>query len=143
MSSAYISNSGDAEGHLSLLTARMIPLEILTFHPEIQKTLDEVEKKGWKYLYIETIATSRAEITLVKSRFRIVRSPRKLADDGHSIEAADNVVELSIGRELPEIKAIPEVRLFRVNICSKSFPRAATVDLSKLEVTYLHDPFWK
>ena len=41
------------------------------------------------------------------------------------------------------MEAVPEVQEFRVNVSSKSFPRAATVDLAKGVVTYLHDHFWR
>jgi hypothetical protein len=39
--------------------------------------------------------------------------------------------------------AIPEVKEFRINILSKSFPRAAAVDLATGVVIYIHDPFWR
>jgi hypothetical protein len=41
------------------------------------------------------------------------------------------------------VGGVPEVQEFRVNVSSKSFPRAATVDLARGVVTYLHDPFWR
>jgi hypothetical protein len=135
-----MSNFGDAEGRLSLTsTGRMIASDILAFHPEIQAKLDEIEKKGWKYLYIETIGTSKSEITLAKSTYKIMPSPYH--PEGRGLP--DNIVEITIGHEVPKVKAVPEVPLFKVNVCSASFPRAATVDLSKDEVTYLHEPFWK
>lgn len=142
MSSVYILNPGDAEGHLSFVSSgRMVPSDILYFHPEIQKELDEIEKKGWKYLYIETMATSKAEITLVKSKFQIKPNfPQTRL--GHIQVPKGRIVELTIGEELPRLVAVPKVDVFKVNVCSKSFPRAATVDLSKSAVTYLHGPFW-
>ena len=53
------------------------------------------------------------------------------------------MLEIVIGREIPRITEIPVVQLFKVNVCSKSFRRAATIDLASYQVTYLHDPFWK
>ena len=44
---------------------------------------------------------------------------------------------------MPTITSIPEISEFSVNVCSKSFPRAATVDLSKGLVTYIDDHFWR
>lgn len=139
MSIAYMTTSGDAEGHVSLLsTNRMVPREILIFHPEIQRELDEIEKKGWKYLYVEAIGTSQSEITLLKSHYKIKPA---LFNRGQGMPGS--ILELSIDQELPKMTGVSRVDTFRVNVCSKSFPRAATIDLAKNEVSYLHDPFWK
>lgn len=144
MSSALIANPGDAKGHISFVsTGRMMATDILSFHPEIQAKLDLLEKKGWKYLFIEMQGTSNAEISFDRAKFKIVPSPRRVIQEEHEMVSPDNTVEISIGQELPKVVGIPEVQLFKINICSKSFPRAATVDLSKDEVTYLHDFFWK
>jgi hypothetical protein len=143
MNRAYILNPGVAEGHLSFVsTGRVLGSDILAFHPEIQKELDEIQKKGWKYLFIETMATTKAEMTIEKSKFQI-KSDYVKPDYGIMPKNAGRQLELMIGVELPKITSIPEIQMFKVNVCSKSFPRAATIDLSKNVVTYLHDPFWK
>ena len=72
MSSMYAPNSGEVEGRLSFASAgRMIPTDVLSFHPEFQRILDEIEERGWKYLYIETIGSCKAEINLAGSNFKI------------------------------------------------------------------------
>lgn len=142
MSGVYVLNPGEADGHLTFVsTGRTLAHDILMFHPEIQKELDEIASKGWKFLYIETIATSTWELNITKSKFEIKSVPIEVY--GAKPRKSGRILELSINDELPKMTAMPEIQVFRVNVCSKSFPRAATLDLSKHEVTYLHDAFWK
>jgi hypothetical protein len=138
-----IALNGNARVQVALRsTSRMSALDILKFHPEIGARLDEIESQGWTFLYIETVATALAEVSLENTVYRInpEASRPKLDARGQPFE---NVLELEIGTELPAIIGIPEVKEFRINICSKSFPRAATVDLATGIVSYLHDSFWK
>jgi hypothetical protein len=138
-----IALNGNAKVHVALQsTSRMSALDILKSHPEIEAQLDEIENQGWTFLYIETVATALAEVNIEDTLYRInpEASRPKLDARGQPFE---NVLELEIGTELPAIIGIPEVKEFRINICSKSFPRAATVDLATGIVSYLHDPFWK
>jgi hypothetical protein len=121
-------------------TDRMSPEDVLVFHPEIQAKLDEITNKGWSFLYIETVATALAEVRVDDTRFRI--NPNA-ARNPLSHRQPENVLELDIGYQIPAIVGIPEVKEFRINVCSKSFPRAATVDLATGIISYLHDPFWK
>jgi hypothetical protein len=132
---------GNVKGNLKLRASGRMPApDVLLFHPEIQTQLDDIVKQGWTYLYIECVATAEAEISVEKSQYRIGISARP---DTTSHGPPENVIELNIGPEVPEIKSIPEVIEFRVNVCSKSFPRAATVELTKGIVTYLDDPYWR
>ena len=137
--------NGGVTGELKLKsTGRMAAPEIIRFHPEIQAQLDDIVKQGWKYLYIETMATAEADLRLEESAYQIRASPglgMRFAANARGLP--EHVLELNIGANPPQIKSIPEVVEFRVNVCSKSFPRAATVDLAKGIVTYLHDPFWR
>jgi hypothetical protein len=134
-----MADTGEAIGSLTLKSSGVIAAwEILKYHPEIQAQIDDVVKQGWKYLYIETRATAVAELAVESSRY-LLQSPAK---NPYAV-GPQLVFEVVMNQQLPEVKDIPEVQEFRINVCSKSFPRAATVDLVKGVVTYLHDPFWR
>jgi len=108
----------------------MVAEDILKFRPEIRPILDEIAKMGWRYLYIVTKAKAIAELDLSKCQYHF---------DTHEYP---NVLKLILGSKTLEIDSVPEVEEFTVNVSTKSYPRAATVDISKGLVTYLHDPFW-
>lgn len=114
---------------------RMKASEILKFHPEIQLILDEIVEKGWKYLYIETRGKAIAEHNLEEGVYRLVYES--------GMTNFDYRVEVHIGTNLPELTEIPDILEFRINISTEHFPRAATIDLSKNIITYLHDAFWR
>ena len=134
---------GSAKAHVALRSTERTPAEdILKFRPEIRAQLDEIKRQGWIFFYIETVATMLAEVNVDNKAFRINPQASKPKLDARGA-APENVLMLDIGTELPAIIGIPEVKEFRINVCSKSFPRAATVDLASGIVSYLHDPFWK
>jgi hypothetical protein len=117
----------------------MFAEEILKFHPELQAFLDDIEKKGWTYLYIETRGTSVAEIDADGSAYR-VRS-RDLHDVSET-GPGRNVLEIELGQKPIILSGVPEVQMFKINVSTKSFPRAVTVDIAKGLITYLNDAFW-
>lgn len=123
-------HSGFTKGKLSLeYTDMVFPGVVLEFHPELQAQLDEITQQGWKYLLIESRAKSVCDLDIDRTY--------KLLADG-----AGYCVEITWGEEPPPITSMPEVTEFRINICTKSFPRAVTIDLTKGVVTYLHEAFW-
>jgi len=134
-----VMSTGEAKGGVTLQSSGwMQPRDALKFYPEIQAQLDDITRRGWKYLYITTTGTALAELTLEKSTFRISVRPTGPRGSGGKY-----LLELDIGAQAPTITAIPEIKEFRVNVCSKNLPRAATADLSKGIVTYIDDPFWR
>lgn len=131
---------GEAKGSLTLMFNGLLPPEVtLKYHPEIQAELDEIIRRGWKYLFIETRGTLVADVALENAPYHVREGPAYWRNSSPT----DLVLELGFGNQLREANGVPEVQEFRVNVCSKSFPRAATVDLAKGVVTYLHDPFWR
>ena len=148
----FMPPNGEVSASLRLRSTGMTTAEaILSFHPEIKSQLDEVKKHGWVYLYIRNSATAECEVELPKSSYRITWGPQRYggwdetAGREEQVRPPPEVIEVSLGSVPLEIKRMPEVQEFVVNICSKSFPRAATVDLAKSpgSVTFLNDPFWK
>jgi hypothetical protein len=124
-------HAGFTKGKLSLEYTDMVyPLAVLEFHPEIKAQLDEISQQGWTYLFIESRAKSVSD-------FEIDQSYRLLED------GVGYYVQLYLGDHPPAITGMPEVTEFRINICTKSFPRAVTLDLSKNMITYIHEAFWE
>jgi hypothetical protein len=136
-----IISNGEAKGHITLESFTSIGAqEVLRFHPEIQAQLNEIEKQGWKYLYVMIVGKAVAELSLENSVYRINARGRPGSDWR---EPPETILELMIGKALPAITTVSDIREFRINVCSKSIPRAATVDLAKGVVTYIGDSFWK
>ncbi len=137
----WTTHPGEAKGNLTLRARGIMQAEdVLKYHQEIQVQLDEIVRQGWKYLYIEIVGTAVGEVAVENLPYHI----RQGAAPGmKAMGRSSQVLEITIDRQLPNLKDVPDVQEFRVNVCSKSFPRAATVDLAKGIVTYLHDPFWK
>ena len=132
--------TGEAKGSLHFRsTGLMQPSEALKFRPDIRAQLEDIKNQGWKYLFIEVIGTVQGALELENTPFKI--SSFGSLRMGESIPL--NVLQLTIGNRSPAIVGTPEVKEFRINICTKSFPRAATVDLAAGTVTYIHDPFWR
>lgn len=124
-------HAGFSKGKLSLEYTDMVyPLAVLGFHPEMKTQLDEITQQGWTYLFIESRAKTVSDFD--------VDQTYRLLEDG-----AGYYVQLFLGERPPPITGMPEVTEFRINICTKSFPRAATIDLTKGIVTYIHEAFWE
>jgi hypothetical protein len=135
-----MASEGEAKGSLTLKFSGLLHAEdILKYHPEIQAELDAIVKQGWKYLFIETRGTAVMDMALENALYHASQGAAYWTQSSPN----DFLLELSFGRRPWEVNGVPEVLEFRVNVCSKSFPRAATVDLVKGVVTYLHDPFWR
>jgi hypothetical protein len=138
-----IMTSGEATGRVTVNSTGFIqPAEALKLCPEFQAQLEEIVKQGWGYTIIQIAGTAEVEVPLEKSRFRLDvrftgRGPRGAGIDPRYY------LDLDLGPQMPAITARPEISEFRVNVRSKSFPRAAAVDLAKGVVTYLDDPFWR
>jgi hypothetical protein len=143
-----IGDKGEVKGSLTLTSSGlMIPQDILKFHPEIQVHLDDVVKQGWKYLYIEARGKSIAQVAVENSSYHMGPAPASMMKSkvaqARGFFQPELMLEVYLGPNPPEVEGVPEVQEFRVNVSSKSFPRAATVDLANGVVTYLHDPFWR
>ena len=124
-------HAGFSKGKLSLEYTDMVsPATVLNFHPELKAQLDEINQQGWTYLFIESRGKSVSDLE--------INETYRLLEDG-----AGYYLELFLGEQPPDITGMPEVTEFRINICTKSYPRAATIDLTKGIVTYIHEAFWE
>ncbi len=133
-------HTGEANGRMSLkFKGMMQAADVLRFHPEIQTQLDQIVNRGWKYLFIEVMGTAVTELDAKGIPCRIRAST---SFNSRSLPPPP-ILELNLGMNPLDLTGMPEVQEFRINVCSKSFPRAATVDLATGRVTYIHDPFWK
>jgi len=136
----WIMHPGEANGNVTLkFKGVMQPSDVLRFHPEIQAQLDEVEKKGWKYLFIKTEGTA---VTGFKAEAMPCRIRASTSFNSRSTPPPP-VLELNLGQMPLDLTGMPEVQEFVVNVSSKTFPRAATIDLVSRSTTYIHEAFWK
>jgi len=140
--------NGEAKGTLALRSSGAIAPEILLkFHPEIETELSEIVKKGWKYVCIDARGTAIAQTMLENSSYWLGAAPGFMRKPAATQEIVKSQPEFAltvyIGPVPPEVESVPEVLGFKVNVSSKTFPQAATVDLATGIVTYLHDPFWR
>jgi hypothetical protein len=123
-------HTGHAKGNLSLDYSDILDPEIiLVSHPEIKEILEEIMIKGWRYLYIETKGKAISEFD-VDHRYRF------------TVDGLGFNIEINLGQTQLPVTRVTDVEEFRINICSKAFPRAITIDLSKGIVTYIHEAFW-
>ena len=128
-----------AEGTLRLSKHGILSAnDALGFNPRIQAVLQEVEDNGWKYLFIETFGTALYELKLVEA-------PCEIGTYGSGMDPEEKTtthVQLEMSPEALRLVDVPELDTFVVNISTKHFPRAITVELSKLAVTYIHEALW-
>jgi hypothetical protein len=118
---------------------RMPAEDILKFHSELQSFLDDIEKKGWRYLYVDTRGSAVAEIDLDGSPYKV----RVAGVSGTSeMAGGQQILEIALGQKTIKLGEVPEVEMFRINVSTKSFPRAVTLDISKGVISYLNEAFW-
>jgi hypothetical protein len=126
---------GVARGRLTIeYTGRLIPEEVLKTFTEYKEMLNEIKEKGWRYIYIEITGKSLMEL-------EVTDYPCKIIPYGVWAGADAFTLDIDLGRRLPEVR-VGEVEQFRINIATKSFPRAVTVDLAKQVITYVEENFW-
>ena len=132
---------GYASGKVTLQMRGIMPAEdVLRFHPELQERLDEIVRLGWRYLYIEASGTALRDVEGDKMPYVWAVDPSSTELD---TPRQHTLITLDAGERPLRITGVPMVEAFRINISTKHFPRAATLDLSKGIVTFLHDPFWR
>jgi hypothetical protein len=136
-------SAGEAKGQVTLQSSGFLePSVALKSHPEIRARLDDIAKQGWKYLFVTIVGTVTAEVVLDESAFRVSYRSFDRGPRGERLNPKF-FLELDLGPQMPAPSTKPELSEFSVNVCSKTFPRAASVDLLKGTVTYLDDRFWK
>ncbi len=119
----------------------MLPAEeVLRFHPELREQLDEIVMQGWRYLYIQTTGTAVRELTAASSPFSMGMDMGRSESEGGR---PHTIVTLDAGEAPVPIVSIPVVEEFRINISTKNYPRAATLDIAHGTVSFIHDPFWR
>jgi hypothetical protein len=132
---------GYASGKVTLQVKGIMPAEdMLRFHPELQERLDEIVRLGWNYLYIEASGTALKEVDGDMMPYVWAVDPTSTDAEG---TRPHTLITIDAGERPLKVTGVPLVESFRINISTKHFPRAATLELSKGVVTFLHDPFWR
>ncbi|MEM1677383.1 MAG: hypothetical protein QW095_06065 [Nitrososphaerota archaeon] len=125
-----------AEGKITLkYSGRLTPELALKCAPEYRSILEEIVSKGWRYLYIETMGRYSIELDLSGRPSRIIPYAADWYVTGRFF------IDVELSKPLPELK-VEGVDEFRINISTKNFPRAVTVDLAKQVITYIESVFW-
>ena len=130
--------TGRMDGKLAIQTERFITLdELLTHHPTAKAFLSELSKKGWRYYFIDGYGKVLAEL-------EVDSTPYTFQMQEHPRGGFTYALSVDFGRRLPmlKLKRIINLQRFIVNICSQHYPRGVTIDLTKNEVTYVHESLW-
>ena len=130
--------SGLVDGRLNTqLESSLAADELLTHVPGAQDFFDELSKRGWRHYFIDGYGTIEVELA-------VSSLPYTFQHEEHPRGGFSYRLSVDFGRLTPRLhlKSIINLERFVLNICSKHFPRAVTVDLAKNEVTYMHDALW-
>lgn len=130
--------TGTMGGKLQVETNRFITFDELCSHvPHIKAFFDELDKKDFKYLLIDSHGRAVMEIDIEAASYiwQSYEAPR----GGFAYK-----LDFDFGRRLPRmnLKSIISLENCIINIRTKDFPRGVTVDLIKNEITYVHDSLW-
>ncbi len=111
--------------------------ELLTNSPVTRDFFDALSKKGWRYYFIDGYGTATMELIVESSEYVFHSGEHPRGGLAYSLS-------LDLERCLPklQLKDIVDIERFVVNICSKHFPRGVTIDLTKNEITYVHESLW-
>lgn len=129
--------TGIVDGKLEIKTETSLTLdEVLKYRPDAQAFLDQLSKKGWRYYFIECYGTVLKEME--------VSAPYNFRVGEHLRGGFTYTLTMEFGRTIPNalLKDVISLERFVLNICSKDYPRGVTIDLTKNEVTYVHDSLW-
>jgi hypothetical protein len=130
--------TGTMTGKLDVETERFVTFdELYTHHPQAQTFFDELEKKGRTFFFIDCHCKVMLEMDLESASYvwQMYEAPR----GGFAYKLA-----FDFGRRLPKLglKKIVSIERCLVNICSKDYARAVTIDLTRNEINYIHDSLW-
>lgn len=126
--------TGIVDGKLEIKTDTFLTFdELLKHRPQFEAFLEEISGKGWRYLYIEGFGTVIKEMN--------VSAPYKFMVGEHPQGGMTYNMTLDFGRAIPDarLKKVISLDRFIINISSKHYPRAVTVDLTKNDITYVHE----
>ncbi len=130
--------TGNIAGKLVLEAEKSIALDELLAHvSSAKKFLDELSAEGWKYHFIDGYGK-------VVFEFNLDSYPYNWQTYEHPRGGFAYKLILDFERRLPKLQLVSIIRVdrFIVNILSKDYPRAVTVDLLKNEIVYVHDSLW-
>ena len=130
--------TGSMTGKLDVETERFVTFDELYKHlPRAKAFFDELEKKGRTFFFIDCHCKVVLETELESAVYvwQMYEAPR----GGYAYKLA-----FDFGRRLPKLNLKKIVSLERcvVNICSRDYARGVTIDLTKNEITYVHDSLW-
>jgi len=130
-----IPSLGSVDGRLDIRVEKYLTLgELLAHLPTAKLFLEELSGKGWRYYFIDGYGTAVMQMEMVSSPYsaQVKEHPRGGLNFSLSLDFGRSVPQLQLGR-------IIELERFIVNICSKYYPRAVTVDLSRSDITYVNE----
>jgi hypothetical protein len=131
-------HTGSMTGKLDVETERFVTFDELCKHlPQAKAFFDELEKKGRTFFFIDCHCKVVQEMELESALYvwQMYEAPR----GGFAYKLA-----FDFGRRLPKLNLKKIVSLERclVNICSKDYARGVTIDLTRNQITYVHESLW-
>lgn len=130
--------TGCISGKLEVQTERFITLdELLKHFPSAGAFLNELTEMGRHYYFIDGQGIVVLEIDVNATEYKWQTQEHQRGGFAYNLV-------MDFGRQLPKIyvKRIVNLDRFIVNICSKDYSRAVTVDLKHHTITYVHDSLW-
>lgn len=130
--------AGSMDGKLEVKTERFVTLdELITHLPTAKAFLKELSQRGWRYYFIDGYGMLLLEL-------EVDSSPYTFRKYEHQRGGFAYTLSIDFERRLPklQLKSIINLDRFIVNICSKDYPRGVTIDLTKNEITYVHESLW-
>jgi len=130
--------TGCINGKLEVQTKRFITFdELLTHFPAIAAFFKELTKMGRHYYLIDSHGTVVLEMDINDTDYKWQTQEHPRGGFAYNLL-------MDFGRQLPKVnlKQIDSLDRFIVNICSKDYSRAITINLINNHITYVHDSLW-
>jgi hypothetical protein len=126
-------------GKLRVNSTRFLTVNELRDHSgTVKNILNELEKKGWRFLLIDAhgVVTMEMDIEDANYVWQAYEAPR----GGFAY-----TLNFDFGRRIPRLSLVQVVKLEScvINIRSQEYHRAVTVDLVTNEITYVHESLWE
>lgn len=104
---------------------RLAESDVLRFHPQVKKFLEEIRGKGWSYSFTDIVGEAEVEIDPERLTFTLHYYPPRI---DVLEEEGKYTVEAEVGTEPPSVIRVLRVESFKVEISAGKYIGAVKVD---------------